>query len=289
MIVLWESDARSEFATDFGISIRIPLQNQSGGRYTRRYGMTSTPNNVLEWIFFIAKEYSQLFITGTIITLEVAVAGTILGFVLGFVVGIVEDTKVREDDFAFRKAVLHCLKGICNTYIEIFRDTPMIVQAMIIYFGLRQSGIQVNPIPAGILVTVLNTGAYMAETVRGGIKSVDIGQREGALSLGMSPVLAMVSIILPQAFKNIIPEMANTFLTNLKMTSVLNVIGVKELFLQAKTAGGTYYRYLESYLVIALIYFVLCFVFNRVFLLVEKKMAIKKDFSLAVEYMENSE
>lgn len=99
----------------------------------------------------------------------------------------------------------------------------------------------------------------------------------------------MMNIVLPQAFKNIVPEMANTFLTNLKMTSVLNVIGVKELFLQAKTAGGTYYKYLESYLVIALIYFVLCFIFNRIFLLAEKKMNGKKDYVLAVEYMDDNE
>ncbi len=112
------------------------------------------------------------------------------------------------------------------------------------------------------------------------------GQREGALALGMSPMSAMFHVILPQAFKNIIPEMANTFLTNLKMTSVLNVIGVSELFMMAKTAGGTYYKYFESYLVIAIIYLVLCIIFNRLFLLIEKKMAGKKDYVLAVEYMD---
>ena len=251
--------------------------------------MTDTPNSVLEWIWFIATQYSELFITGTLITLEVSVAGTILGFVLGFIVGIVEDTKLSKDDPLPKKMFLGFFKGISKVYIEIFRDTPMIVQAMIIYFGLRMVTSKIDPITAAILVTVLNTGAYMAETVRAGIKSIDIGQREGALALGMSPISTMINIILPRAFKNIVPEMANTFLTNLKMTSVLNVIGVKELFLQAKTAGGTYYKYFESYLVIAVIYFVLCFVFNRIFLLIEKKMAGKKDYVLAVEYMENNE
>lgn len=124
---------------------------------------------------------------------------------------------------------------------------------------------------AGIIVTVLNTGAYMAETVRGGINSVDKGQKEGAWSLGMSPMKTMLLVVLPQAFKNVVPEMVNTFLTNLKMTSVLNVIGVSSLFLVAKTAGGTYYKYFEAYLVIAVIYFVLCFIFNRVFMALEKK------------------
>ncbi|MGN0614464.1 MAG: amino acid ABC transporter permease [Porcipelethomonas sp.] len=251
--------------------------------------MTNTPNGLLEWIWYIATEYSQLFIEGTLITIAVSVAGTIIGFVLGFIVGIVEDSKLSRDNPLPKKIVLGFLKGLSKVYIEIFRGTPMIVQAMIIYFGLRQAGFQIDPILAGILVTVLNTGAYMAETVRGGIKSIDIGQREGALAMGMSPMAAMIHIVLPQAFKNIVPEMANMFLTNLKMTSVLNVIGVKELFLQAKTAGGTYYKYLESYLVIAVIYFVLCFLFNRIFILIEKKMAGKKDYTLAVEYMDNND
>lgn len=247
------------------------------------------PKGVFGWVIFIAREYSDLFIKGTIITLAVAVIGTIIGFILGFVIGIVEDSKIEKDDNFIRKIVSGFFKAICKIYIEIFRDTPMIVQAMIIYFGIRQFGFQINPIPAGIIVTLLNTGAYMAETVRGGIKSIDIGQREGALAMGMSPVAVMFFIVLPQAFKNIIPEMVNMFLTNLKMTSVLNVIGVQELFLQAKTAGGTYYRYLESYLTIAVIYFVLCFVFNRLFLMIEKKIAGKKDYVLAVEYMDNNE
>ena len=163
----------------------------------------------------------------------------------------------------------------------------MIVQAMIIYYGLRQSGVEMTPVFAGILVTVLNTGAYMAETVRGGIGSIDIGQREGAWAMGMSPMKTMFYVVLPQAFKNIIPEMANTFLTNLKMTSVLNVIAVQELFMAAKTVGGNYYKYFESYLVIAVIYFVLCFVFNKLFIFMEKKMKGRTDYALAVEYMDN--
>ena len=127
----------------------------------------------------------------------------------------------------------------------------------------------------------------MAETVRAGIGSIDLGQREGAWAMGMSPMKTMVYIVLPQAFKNIIPEMANTFLTNLKMTSVLNVIAVQELFMAAKTVGGNYYKYFESYLVIAVIYFVLCFAFNKVFNFLEKRMEGKNDYALAVEYMDN--
>ena len=99
----------------------------------------------------------------------------------------------------------------------------------------------------------------------------------------------MVVVIIPQAFRNIIPEMANMFLTNLKMTSVLNVIGVSELFLVAKTTGAIYYRYFEAYLLIAVIFFVLCFIFNRLFLVLEKKLAAKKDYVLAVEYIDDGQ
>lgn len=245
------------------------------------------PGNSFEWMVFLAKKYSSMFLEGTWLTLYIAVIGTLLGFVLGYVIGLIQDAKINQGDNIIKKILFRLLKGIAAIYVEIFRDTPMIVQAMIIYYGLRQAGINMTPVFAGILVTVLNTGAYMAETVRGGIGSIDLGQREGAWAMGMSHMKTMLYIVLPQAFKNIIPEMANTFLTNLKMTSVLNVIAVQELFMAAKTAGGNYYKYFESYLVIAVIYFVLCFIFNKLFIFMEKKMKGKNDYALAVEYMDN--
>ena len=249
--------------------------------------LSANPTNSLEWMLFMAEKYSKMFWQGTLITLYIAVLGTIFGFLLGYVVGIIQDIKINKEDGLLKKIVVYLLKAICVIYVELFRGTPMIVQAMIVFYGLRQAGVEIAPAVAGILVTLLNTGAYMAETVRAGINSIDNGQREGALAMGMSPIKTMFYIILPQAFKNILPEMANTFLTNLKMTSVLNVIAVQELFMAAKTAGGTYYKYFEAYLIIAVIYFVLCFVFNRIFLYMEKKMAGRKDYVLAVEYMDN--
>lgn len=246
-----------------------------------------TPNNTLEWMVFLARKYSNMFIDGTWLTLYIAVIGTILGFLLGYLIGIIEDIRINPGDGVVRTVFIKLVKGIFGAYVEVFRDTPMIVQAMIVYYGIRQFGPEITPVAAGILVTVLNTGAYMAETVRAGIGSIDQGQREGAWVMGMSPFKTMLYVVLPQAFKNIIPEMANLFLTNLKMTSVLNVIAVQELFMAAKTVGGNYYKYFESYLVIAVIYFVLCFLFNKVFILLEKKMQGKTDYALAVEYMDN--
>jgi len=245
------------------------------------------PESVFEWMIFLAQKYSRMFIEGTWRTLYIAVIGTIIGFLLGYIVGLVDDIKINEGDSFLRKLLLKTVKAVFTAYVEVFRDTPMIVQAMILYYGVRQMGANMTPVFAGILVTVLNTGAYMGETVRGGIGSIDIGQREGAWAMGMSPFKTMLYIVLPQAFKNIIPEMANTFLTNLKMTSVLNVIAVQELFMAAKTVGGNYYKYFESYLIIAAIYFVLCFIFNKLFNAVEDKMNGSTDYALAVEYMDN--
>lgn len=245
------------------------------------------PQNSIEWMVFLTQKYLKMFLDGTWLTLYIAVSGTILGFLLGYIIGIIQDIRIGQADHPLRKFFVRVLKAIAGIYVEIFRDTPMIVQAMIIYYGIKQMGVELSPVLAGILVTVLNTGAYMAETVRAGIGSIDIGQREGAWAMGMSPMKTMLYIVLPQAFKNIIPEMGNTFLTNLKMTSVLNVIAVQELFMAAKTVGGNYYKYFESYLVIAVIYFVLCFLFNKGFKLLEKLLEGKTDYALAVEYMDN--
>ena len=247
-----------------------------------------SPSNSFEWMIFLAQKYSSMFAKGTWLTLYIAVAGTLLGFVLGYIVGIVNDIKLNEGDTVIKKFLIRIIKVIFTVYVEVFRDTPMIVQAMIVYFGIRQMGFEnLTPVFAGIVVTVLNTGVYMGEIVRAGIGSIDLGQREGAWAMGMSPFKTMLYVVLPQAFRNIIPEMANTFLTNLKMTSVLNVIAVQELFMAAKTVGGNYYEYFESYLVIAVIYFVLCFVFDKLFKLIEKKMQGKTDYALAIEYMDN--
>lgn len=249
----------------------------------------TSPTNSIEWMIFLVQKYGKMFVDGTWLTLYIAIAGTIIGFMLGFVMGIIGDAKINKEDGIVKKILLRIVKIVSTVYIEIFRDTPMIVQAMVIYYGLRMAGIELNPVPAGILVTFLNTGAYMSETVRAGINSIELGQREGAYALGMSPLKTMFVVVLPQAFKNIFPEMVNLFLTNLKMTSVLNVIAVSELFMVAKTVGGTYYKYFEAYLVIAVIYFVLCFVFNRLFMLIEKRMQGKKDYALAVEFMDDGQ
>ena len=114
----------------------------------------SSPNNIFEWMAFLAEKYSSMFLQGTWITLYVSVIGTIVGFILGYIVGIVGDIKIHKEDNPIKKGIIKFFKFICFLYVELFRGTPMIVQAMIVYFGLRQGGVNINPIIAGILVTV---------------------------------------------------------------------------------------------------------------------------------------
>jgi len=244
-------------------------------------------SNAFEWLVFLFYKYAAMFWEGTVVTLYIATIGTLFGILLGLFIGLVQDAKIGRHENRAKAVLIRVGKAAVRVYIELFRGTPMIVQGMIIYYGLRQSGVEISSNTAGLIVMVLNTGAYMAETVRSGIGSIPPGQREGAMAMGLSATGTMLHVVLPQAIKNIIPEMCNTFLTNLKMTSVLNVIGVSELFYMAKTAGGTYYKYFEAYLAIAVIYFVLCFVLSRLIALLEKLLEGKKDYTLAAEYMES--
>lgn len=243
--------------------------------------------NLFGWIAFLLKEYGQYFWKGTIITLEVSVIGTLLGFILGFLVGVVQSAPIAPEDSLFKKVFYKVLKFISSVYVHIFRGTPMMVQAMVFYYGLRQNGVNITPFIASIFVILLNTGAYMAETVRGGMQSIDPGQLEGGKALGMSHMMIMFNVILPQTFMNIFPEMGNNFVSNLKMTSVLNVIGISELYFATKTAANTYYKYFEAYLITGVIYLVLCEVFTVLFALLEKKLQGKNDYELAAEYLED--
>ena len=104
------------------------------------------PTNSLEWVVFLAEKYSNMFIQGTILTLYIAISGTILGFILGYVVGLIQDIRIRKEDNIVKAAVFKLIKAVCRIYVEIFRGTPMIVQAMIVYYGLRQSGVELSSV-----------------------------------------------------------------------------------------------------------------------------------------------
>jgi len=231
------------------------------------------PTTFFGWVGFLAREYGGLFLRGTGVTLLIAISGTILGFLLGLLVAIARTIEVGPHAPLWKRIPLKILHGIITVYIEVFRGTPMIVQAMVIFYGAQQYlGIAMPRLFAAIFIVSINTGAYMAEIIRGGIISIDKGQSEAAHSIGLTHWQTMVSVVLPQAIRNIMPSIGNEFVVNIKDSSVLNVISVTELFFQAKSAAGTYFRYFETYFIIAAIYLVLTFTITRILRWLEKKM-----------------
>lgn len=231
------------------------------------------PTTFFGWIEFIWEEYAPLFLKGTVNTLILAIAGTVIGFVLGLLVAVLRAIPISKKDHLLKKIVVRIVNCIISIYIEVFRGTPMIVQAMVIYYGAMQLlAVDIPAMGAAIFIISLNTGAYMAEIMRGGILAIDKGQKEAAEAIGMTHWQTMTSVILPQAIRNALPSIGNEFIVNIKDSSVLNVISVSELFFQGKSASGTYLRYYETFFIIAVIYLALTFVFSRLLRLLEKKL-----------------
>lgn len=158
-------------------------------------------------------------------------------------------------------------------YVEIFRGTPMMVQAMMIFYGSKLLfNIDLSPMVAALIIVSINTGAYLTEVIRGGIIGVDSGQFEAAKAIGMTHYQSMVNVILPQAIRNILPALGNEFIVNIKDTSVLNVIAVTELFFITRSAAGSTYLTFQTFFITSVLYFVMTFVSTRLLLLLEKYM-----------------
>lgn len=228
----------------------------------------------------IIVKYSPLLLQGVGYTLLVSIIGTIAGLIIGLLIGVYRTMPVPKNKFL--KGLKKAGDYILNAYIEVFRCTPMMVQAMVIFWGfaLLNDGQTLSVIFSGMLIVSINTGAYMAEIVRGGIMSIDKGQYEGAEAVGMTHFQAMFKIILPQALKNILPSVANEFVINVKDTSVLNVIGFTELYFQAKKIVSITYDTFATYLLVAAIYFILTFTITRILRLIEKKLEGKKNYTV---------
>lgn len=172
-----------------------------------------------------------------------------------------------------RMSKLHLLKAVAVTYVSIFLGTPMLVQILLIYFGLPQIGISIDPIPSGIVALSLNVGAYQSENFRAGLIGVDHGQREAAHSIGMSYWQSMRRIIFPQALRIALPTIGTRFIALMKDTSLVSVITVTELTRVAERVGSATFRYLEMYLIVALIYWLLNFVLSIGQAAIERRLA----------------
>ena len=159
-------------------------------------------------IVMLIQEYSTSFLRGAGVTMIIALVGTFIGCIIGFAVGIVQTIPVSKKDNIIKRVVLKVIRFILTAYVEIFRGTPMMAQAMFIYFGSAAVfDINMSMWFAAFFIVSINTGAYMAETVRGGILSIDAGQTEGAKAIGMNHVQTMLYVIMPQALRNIMPQM----------------------------------------------------------------------------------
>lgn len=220
--------------------------------------------------FSFLGSFSSYFIDGTVVTLFISVITVFLGTILGTVLALLKLSKNR------------LLRFLASTYIEIFRGTPMFLQILIGFILLYGK----IPVPrfyimnaefalllAGIIPLAMNSGAYVAEIVRGGIQAVNKGQTEAAYSLGLKPSLTMRFVVLPQAVRNILPALGNEFVTVIKDSSLLSAIGVAELVKGANDVQSITSKGLEPLLAVAVIYFILTFTTSRLLGLWEKKLS----------------
>jgi His/Glu/Gln/Arg/opine family amino acid ABC transporter permease subunit len=219
----------------------------------------------------IAYKYRMMLWSGTKTTILISVLTIILGLVLGTLMAFMKMSRFRA------------LRWFANVYVELIRGTPVLVQIAIVFYGLPMMGIRIPPIIiagvdcerllSGILALTINSTAYVCEIIRSGIQSVDRGQMEGARSIGFSTPAAMMLVVLPQAVKNILPAMGNEFITIIKTSSQVSVIGMAELMYAADTIRGISFRPMEPLLIVAAIYFVLTFTISRLLGVLEKQMA----------------
>ncbi|HET8850557.1 MAG TPA: amino acid ABC transporter permease [Marinobacter sp.] len=176
-------------------------------------------------------------------TLLISFGGLVIGFLLGIVFGLLTISKKWF------------LRWPATVYIEIFRGTPILVQVLFIFYGLPDLvGAPIDPITAGIAAIALNSGAYISEVVRGGVQSIDKGQTEAGLSLGLSRTQTFGSIIWPQAFRRMIPPLGNQAIVSIKDTSLFSVIGVGELVRQGQVYIASTFTAFEVYFVVAIMY-----------------------------------
>jgi len=220
----------------------------------------------------ILKQYYPFLLRGVGYTLLISLIGTVAGFLIGLLTGMLRTAPMPKNPV--RRFFRKLLCGIIAVYVEIFRGTPMMVQAMVIYWGyaFASGGNTLPLIPSGIIIVSINTGAYMAEIVRGGIISIDKGQFEGASAVGMTHSQTMLHVILPQVFKRIMPSITNEVVTLVKDTSMAFTVSYQEMFTIGKQIANSETSFVP-FLVAGVFYFVFNAVVDFVMGRVEKRMS----------------
>lgn len=209
-------------------------------------------------------ESIPVLLVGVKLTIWITFFGLLIGFFLGTLAGLGKTVRSQ------------ILNKISAVYIETIRGTPLMVQVMFIYFGLPMaSGTRVPPLVAGVTAIALNSGAYIAEIVRGAIQSIDRGQSEAGRSIGLTRFQTVLYVIWPQAFKRMIPPLGNQFIISLKDTSLLVVIGVGELTRTGQEIIAVNFRAFEVWTTVALMYLVLTLTLSKLLAVTEKRLEIQ--------------
>ncbi|GKS54571.1 amino acid ABC transporter permease [Enterococcus mundtii] len=221
--------------------------------------------------FSFLDKYLPYFLSGAVVTIVISILTVIFGTMIGLAMALMKRSKIKPWNW------------LANSYIELLRGTPMLLQIMIGFILLQRFfpavdwsvgilTIDLGRLIPGIIVLSLNSGAYVAEIIRGGIAAVDMGQTEASYSLGLRPIQAMRYVIFPQALRNILPPLGNEFVTLIKDSSLLTVIGINELMGSAQIVISNSYIPLEPYFIAAGLYFVMTFVTSRLLSSWEKKL-----------------
>ncbi|MDD6238622.1 MAG: amino acid ABC transporter permease [Oscillospiraceae bacterium] len=230
-------------------------------------------------------KYGSSYMNGVKNTLVLALVATLIGCIIGFICGILQTIPHAKADHPVKRFFLALIRAIVRIYVEVFRGTPMVLQAVFVYYGLpyftNQQVQFTNVWMAAILVVSINTGAYMAETVRGGILSIDPGQTEGAKAIGMNHFQTMLYVILPQALRNIMPQIGNNFIINVKDTSVMFIISFTDFFAVHRGVVGATYLYFPSAALEMLGYLCMTLIASLLLRMWEKKLDGDDSYALA--------
>ena len=234
--------------------------------------------------------YGPRYLAGVQNTLILALAATAIGCVIGLICGILNTIPYTRQDPLPKRFLLKLIRVLVRIYVEVFRGTPMMLQAVFIYYGLpyfTYNSVQFSGYSgiwaASILIVSINTGAYMAESVRGGILSIDPGQTEGARAIGMTHVQTMTGVILPQALRNIMPQIGNNLIINIKDSSVMFIISFTEFFAAHRGAVGATYLYFPSATIEMAGYLTMTLIASFLLRWVEKRMDGSSDYELVQE------
>ena len=230
-------------------------------------------------------KYKVMYWAGIWNTLKLAFLATLIGCFIGLLCGVLNTIPYTKKDPLPKRFLLKLLRIIIRIYVEVFRGTPMVLQSVFIYYGLPYFSNNAlrfdNIFAAALLIVAINTGAYMAESVRGGIISIDPGQTEGAKAIGMTHFQTMVNVIMPQALRNIMPQIGNNFIINVKDTSVMFIIGFPDFFSAHRAAVGASYLYFPSATVEMAGYLTMTLIASFLLRLLEKHLDGSSNYELA--------